>query len=295
MKKNGIPTYNFAVVVDDHFMEITHVLRGDDHISNTPKQLMIYEACTWEAPQFAHMTLIVNEEHKKLSKRDESIIQFIEQYAELGYLPEAMFNFIALLGFHPGGEEEILSQADLIRLFTPERLSKSPAFFDKNKLTWLNNQYIKLLSNEKLAELITPHLIKAERISATPNAQESSFIASLAEIFRDYLSSGVDIIELSQIFFTPAPALGSEEQQILAAAEVPAILEAFSTKIKKIENVTAEQLKIAMKEIQQETGAKGKALFMPIRVAIFGQMHGPDLMKSLELLGKEEMITRLGY
>ena len=134
-------------------MQITHVLRGDDHISNTPKQLMVYEALGWEPPQFGHMTLIVNEQRKKLSKRDESIIQFIEQYEELGYLPEALFNFIALLGWSPGGEEEIFSREELIEIFTPERLSKSPAVFDQEKLTWINNHYIKKLSPDELVKL----------------------------------------------------------------------------------------------------------------------------------------------
>ena len=117
VKKDGIPTYNFAVTIDDHLMEMSHVLRGDDHISNTPKQLMIYEAFGWEPPIFGHMTLIVNESRKKLSKRDESIIQFIEQYEELGYIPEALFNFIALLGWSPEGEEEIYSKEQFIKMF----------------------------------------------------------------------------------------------------------------------------------------------------------------------------------
>lgn len=116
VKKNGIPTYNFAVAIDDHLMEITHVLRGEEHISNTPKQMMVYEAFGWEAPKYGHMTLILNEERKKLSKRDEHILQFIEQYRNLGYLPEAMFNFISLLGWSPVGEEEIFSQEKLIEI-----------------------------------------------------------------------------------------------------------------------------------------------------------------------------------
>ena len=120
VKKDGMPTYNFAVAVDDHLMKISHVLRGDDHISNTPKQMMIYEAFDWEVPTFGHMTLIVNESHKKLSKRDESIIQFIEQYESLGYLPEALFNFITLLGWSPVGEEEIFSKEQLIEIFDPK-------------------------------------------------------------------------------------------------------------------------------------------------------------------------------
>src|SRR5690606_23152895 len=148
-KKDGIPTYNFAVVIDDYLMKISHVLRGEDHISNTPRQLMIYEALGWEPPQFAHMTLIVNEQKKKLSKRDESIIQFIEQYDQLGYLPETLFNFIALLGWSPEGEQEMFTQEELVQVFDAARLSKSPAVFDTNKLAWMNGEYIKAASRSE--------------------------------------------------------------------------------------------------------------------------------------------------
>ncbi|MFK5883426.1 MAG: glutamate--tRNA ligase, partial [Candidatus Izemoplasma sp.] len=149
MKNNGIPTYNFACAIDDHLMEISHVLRGADHITNTPKQLMVYRAFKWEPPVFGHMTLIVNDDNKKLSKRDESIIQFIQQYQELGYLPEALFNFISLLGWSPKGEEEILSHDQLIEMFDESRLSKSPAKFDKEKLAYINNRYVKALTIEE--------------------------------------------------------------------------------------------------------------------------------------------------
>ena len=174
IKKDGIPTYNFAVVIDDHLMEISHVLRGDDHISNTPRQLMIYEAFDWEPPIFGHMTLIVNESRKKLSKRDESIIQFIEQYEELGYLPSALFNFITLLGWSPEGEDEIFTKEDFINMFDADRLSKSPALFDTKKLEWMNNQYMKKLNLETVVEMSIPHLVKAGRLPAELNEEGKS-------------------------------------------------------------------------------------------------------------------------
>src|SRR5690625_6210325 len=145
VKKDGIPTYNFAVVIDDHLMEISHVLRGEEHISNTPRQMMIYDAFGWEPPQFGHMTLILNEERKKLSKRDQHILQFIEQYRDLGYLPAALFNFITLVGWSPVGEEEIFDTETLIKIFDPERLSISAAVFDLQKLMWMNGDYITAL------------------------------------------------------------------------------------------------------------------------------------------------------
>src|SRR5690625_7139243 len=140
-KQDGTPTYNFAVVVDDYLMGITHVLRGEEHISNTPRQMMVYDALGWKAPRFGHMTLILNEERKKLSKRDQHIVQFIEQYRYLGYLPEALFNFITLLGWSPVGEEEMFDQETLIEIFDPDRLSTSAAVFDPLKLKWMNGEY----------------------------------------------------------------------------------------------------------------------------------------------------------
>ena len=127
-----MPTYNFAVAIDDHYMEISDVIRGDDHVSNTPKQLMIYEAFGWEAPRFAHMSLIVNEERKKLSKRDGQILQFIEQYRDLGYLPEALFNFITLLGWSPEGEEEIYSKEEFIKILKNDYLNHLHSLINKN-------------------------------------------------------------------------------------------------------------------------------------------------------------------
>ena len=185
IKKDGIATYNFAVVIDDYLMKMSHVLRGEDHITNTLRQLMIYEALGWEAPVFGHMTLIVNENHKKLSKRDESIIQFIEQYDQLGYLPEAMTNFIAMLGWSPEGEEEIFSMEELIRIFDANRLSKSPAVFDTNKLTHLNNVYMKKADPERIASMSIPHLQKAGRLPETLTPEQAAWASALVKLYQE--------------------------------------------------------------------------------------------------------------
>ena len=150
----------------NHDMQISHVIRGDDHIANTPKQLMVYEALGWEAPEFGHMTLIINSETgKKLSKRDTNTLQFIEDYRKKGYLPEAVFNFIALLGWNPGGEDEIFSREELIKLFDENRLSKSPAAFDQKKLDWMSNDYIKNADLETIFEMAKTFLEKAGRLT----------------------------------------------------------------------------------------------------------------------------------
>lgn len=293
VKKDGIPTYNYAVVIDDYLMEMTHVLRGDDHISNTPKQLMIYEAFGWEAPIFGHMTLIVNESHKKLSKRDESIIQFIEQYEELGYLPEALFNFIALLGWSPGGEQEIYTKEEFIKLFDPSRLAKSPAVFDTHKLTWMNNQYIKQIDVERLVGISLPHLIKAGRLPQELTAEQKAWARDLIALHQEKMSYGAEIVELTDLFFKEDLEFDDEAKEVLSGETVPEVIKSFKAQIEQLENFAAEEIKAAMKAVQKETGQKGKNLFMPIRVATTGSVHGPDLPQAIHLLGKDKILARL--
>ncbi len=293
VKKDGVPLYNFAVVIDDYLMKITHVLRGDDHISNTPKQLMIYEAFGWKPPVFGHMTLIVNEQHKKLSKRDESIIQFIEQYEELGYLPEALFNFLSLLGWSPGGEEEIFSKEELIEIFDPDRLSKSPAVFDKNKLTWMNNQYIKKLDLGKLIEISLPHLIKAGRISENPAPEELDKAKKLIALYQEQMSYGAEIVPLTELFYKEDIEYDEECREVLNGEQVPEVLKAFLQEIESLESFEAGEIKKAIKRVQKSTGQRGKKLFMPIRVAVTGQTSGPELPNTIEILGKETVMNRI--
>ena len=293
IKKDGIATYNFAVAIDDHLMEISHVLRGDDHITNTPKQLMIYEAFDWEPPVFGHMTLIVNESRKKLSKRDESIIQFIEQYEELGYLPEALFNFIALLGWSPSGEEELFTKDEFISIFDADRLSKSPALFDKQKLTWMNNQYMKKVDTERALELALPHLVKAGRVSENMTEEERQWVYKLVELYQEQMSFGAEIVELSGLFFKDELVYDEDAKEILGDETVPEVLGAFLNEVNALPEFTDAEIKAAIKRVQKETGHKGKKLFMPIRVAVTGQAHGPDLPKAIALLGREKVKMRL--
>ncbi len=293
VKKDGTPTYNFAVAVDDHLMEISHVLRGDDHISNTPKQMMIYEALGWETPVFGHMTLIVNESRKKLSKRDESIIQFIEQYEELGYLPEALFNFITLLGWSPSGEEEIFSKEELISIFEANRLSKSPALFDKQKLTWMNNQYMKKQEVDVVYELALPHLQKAGLVSQAMTPEQVEWTKNLIALYQDQLSYGAEIVELSELFFKEELELEEEAKAVLQEEGVKEVLSTFANEIEKLPELQPEDVQATLKIVQKATGQKGKKLFMPVRVAATGQTHGPDLPKAIALIGKEKILQRI--
>ncbi|MFA1821632.1 glutamate--tRNA ligase [Virgibacillus oceani] len=293
VKKNGIPTYNFAVAIDDHLMEISHVLRGEEHISNTPKQMMVYDAFDWEAPAFGHMTLILNEERKKLSKRDQHILQFIEQYHDLGYLPQALFNFITLLGWSPVGEEEIFDKQTLIDIFDPERLSTSAAIFDRHKLKWMNNEYIKAADLESVISLAMPHLVEAGRLPEDMSESQREWAENVIGLYREQLRYGAEIVELTELFFRDEPVMDEGAMDILQEEQVPEVLQVFTDKLIHLDDFTKDSIKAQFKATQKETGHRGKRLFMPIRVATTGQTHGPELPLAIELLGKDLILKRL--
>ncbi len=293
VKKNGVPTYNFAVAIDDHLMKISHVLRGEEHISNTPKQMMIYEAFGWEPPKFGHMTLILNEDRKKLSKRDQHIVQFIEQYKNLGYLPEALFNFITLLGWSPVGEEEIFDKETLINIFDPERLSISPAIFDQQKLKWMNNVYIKKLAKEDVVQLALPHLVEAGKLPENMDEKTRRWAEQLIGLYQEQLRYGQEIVELTELFFKEDISYDDAAKEVLQGDQVPEVLQVFADKIIHLDDFHQDSIKAQIKATQKETGHRGKKLFMPIRVATTGQTHGPELNLTIELLGKEKVIARL--
>ena len=293
-KRDGMPTYNFAVVVDDHLMEITHVLRGDDHVSNTPKQLAVYEALGWQPPKFGHMTLIINSETgKKLSKRDESVLQFIEQYRDLGYLPDAMFNFITLLGWSPVGESEIFSQRELIKQFDPSRLSNSPAAFDQKKLEWINNQYIKKADRDTLLDLALNNLQEANLVEKDPNPEKLEWVRQLVNIYSVQMSYTRQIVDLAKIFFNAPKDLSEKEIAEIRQDEARPVIEEFKKQIDLIPRFTAPQIMNAVQATRKATGIKGRRLFMPIRIATTRSMVGPGIGEAMELLGKKRVLEHL--
>lgn len=293
VRPDGIPTYNFAVVLDDHLMKINLVIRGEEHLTNTPRQIMIYEALGVDIPEFAHLSLILNQDRKKMSKRDESIIQFVEQYKELGYLPEAVVNFIALLGWAPKGEEEIFSLEELVEQFDLDRVSKSPAVFDMDKLNWMNNLYIKKADPARIVELALPHLQKAGRLPSELTAQQRSWAEDLIRLYQEQLRFASEIVPLSELFFREEISFEEEAKALLAEEHAPVVLSSFLGQVEQAGEIAAEGWKDLLKAVQKETGYKGKQLFMTVRVALTGQMHGPDLNMTLHLLGRETVMARL--
>ena len=293
-KRDGMPTYNFAVVIDDHLMKITHVLRGDDHVSNTPKQLVVYEALGWEPPKFGHMTLIINSETgKKLSKRDESVLQFIEQYRDLGYLPEAMFNFITLLGWSPKGENEIFTKREFIKQFDPARLSKSPAAFDQKKLEWINNQYIKKADRDTLLDLALNNLQEAGLVDEHPTPEKMEWVRQLVNIYSVQMSYTKQIVDMAKIFFEEAKDLSDEEIEEIKNDDGRGVIEEFKKQLDLIPRFTSVQIMNAIQATRKATGVKGRKLFMPIRIATTRSMVGPGIGEAMELLGKERVLEHI--
>ncbi len=286
IKDNGIPTYNFAVVIDDHFMKITHVLRGEEHITNTPKQIMVYEAFGWDVPLFGHMTLIVNEEKKKLSKRDKNIVQFISQYKDLGYLPEALLNFITLLGWSPPINEEILSKEELIKLFDSNRLTKAPSMFDKDKLTFINHTYIKKLNEEEILVFVKPFLENAGI------KKDEDWLLKFSSMLQDRCLYGAHIVELYNEFFTKEFKLTEEALEFLKQDDFKLLIETLKKNLSKCDP-SLEAISEAIKVSGQEAEKKGKNLYMPVRIATTGLLHGPELAKMIYLLGKKTVISRI--
>ena len=288
IKSNGIPTYNFAVVIDDHIMEISHVLRGEEHLSNTPKQLQIYKYFGWEPPKFGHMTIIVNEKGKKLSKRDNNILQFMSQYKKLGYIPEAIVNFLLLLGFTPNENREIYNMEEAIEVFDPARLSASPSMFDCHKLAWMNQQYIKEMDDEKYLEFITPFMNETA-VAKTLNEDQKKEVAL---ILKNELEVGSDIEARLNNIYAPEFNFSEEEKEFLNLDSSKTAISKFVELVKNYEP-TKEGISKLFKEIQAETGVRGKNLYMPIRLKLTGLSHGIEMFHLIGLIGADECINRL--
>jgi glutamyl-tRNA synthetase/nondiscriminating glutamyl-tRNA synthetase len=288
VRSSGMPVYNYVVTVDDALMEITHVIRGDDHISNTPKQVAIYEAFGWKLPEFAHLSTILGSDREKLSKRHGATA--VGSFREMGILPEALVNYLALLGWGAeGGTREIFSLEELTREFRLERVTASPAVFDWEKLHWLNRHYLKQAEPARVEELAWPHFAGAGLLpgfeAAGPEAK--AWFAKLLSLFLPAVSQLDELPgKAGFVFrFDPAAARGNEENAaVLATESAQKVIAAFAARVRGVEGeVTPEQFKAWMNEVKAETGAKGKDLFHPVRIALTGSHSGPEFDKLIPI------------
>ncbi len=292
VKSDGIPVYNFAVVIDDITMKITHVVRGEEHLANTPRQILIYEALAANKPIFAHISLILGTDRTKMSKRHGSTS--VVNYQNDGYLPEALINFLALLGWSPDGEQEFFNLEELIAQFSLERVAKNPAVFDKDKLNYINAKYIKELSVEKLTELAIPYLVKAGYLTEAQALAEKVWLMKMISAIQNRLVCVKDVVEEASLFFKMGKIENEEAQEILSERTVPLVLTSL---IKKLEAVATWpeplEIKKMIKNITKELGLGGKQVFMPIRIALTGKMSGPEMHDFIYVIGLEEVKKRL--
>ncbi|MCL5780063.1 MAG: glutamate--tRNA ligase [Firmicutes bacterium] len=292
MKSDSIPTYNFAVVADDHAMNITHVVRAEEHLSNTPRQILIYDALGWQKPEFAHISLILGKDRTKMSKRHGATS--IEQYQNLGYLPEALVNFLALLGWSPGGEEEIFSLQEIVEQFSLDRVAKNPAVFDIDKLNWLNGHYIRQSPVDRLTQLAIPYLIEAGYLEREPAAEKLAWLKQVMAIARNYISYMQEITQHVDIFFLDeVTAVGEDARDVQTWEQMPVVMKAAIELFSEAPELTEESVKGLIKAVGKQTGLKGKFIFQPLRVAITGRTHGPELHQIIPVIGKERTIARL--
>lgn len=288
LRSDGMPVYNFCNVIDDHLMKISHVLRAEEHLPNTLRQLMIYEAFSWPVPHFGHMSLILDEDRKKLSKRKGATS--CHEFKLEGYLPQALNNFIALLGWsHPEGKE-IISFDELIANFSLERLNPAGAVFDPIKLKWMNGQYLKHLSSQELLTELLPFLT-AEKVNLDLNQnQQLQAVEALRSSFETLQDGAKVMQQLDDQFFT----IHEEALEVLSWETTSLLLAGW---IKKVQALSSDYLSEAdflnlQDQLKVELGVKGKQLFMPLRVAVIGKPHGTELKLIVPLLSKMQLLNR---
>ena len=291
VRSNGIPIYNFVVVIDDVVMKITHVIRGDDHISNTPKQVAIYEALQLPVPEFAHLSTILGADRERLSKRHGATS--IANFREMGVLPEALMNYLALLGWAPtGGTREIFTSQELIREFALDRVTPSPAVFDMEKLYWLNRHYIKELSARRLVELALPYFVKAGWMPEHLHDATRIWFEKVVALLAPSVDRLEQLPERAAMIFrydAQAALAAPDNAEALAWPNTKAVVTLFAGKILDQESsgelpLTAERFKLLMNEVKAESCAKGKELFHPVRIMLTGSHSGPEFDKLIPIL-----------
>lgn len=280
LKSDGFPTYHLAVVVDDHLMQITHVIRGEEWLVSTPKHLLLYEYFGWEPPRFAHLPLIVNRERKKLSKRDGDVS--VEAYREKGYLPEALINFLALIGWSPGDERELFTMDELIEAFTVERINVSAGVFDLDKLNHIQRQHFKAATVARLVEVCQPYVPQAD----------PEYLGRVLNLMRERILLPPEIAGLTYFFEDPA---SYEEKAVKkrwkeSSAE---LVTAFAEELSHLSEWTAASTEACLTRLTNERGLAAAELIHPTRLAITGVAAGAGLFETMEVLGQETCVRRL--
>lgn len=298
VRTDGTPTYNFAVVCDDANMQITHVIRGDDHLSNTPRQILIYEALGFEVPTFAHLSMILGADGRKLSKRRNATS--VEQYQAMGYLPDALVNFLALLGWSLDGETTIIPREVLCKEFSLERITRKDAIFDETKLDWMNGEYIKAMGAKAWVDAVSPFLIEAGLTTKEAIKENEEWYEKLYPLVAERMKRLTEAPEkVAFIFDGPTVKLDEKSVQKNLLKEGCRADEV----LRKVRAILADEsipwqcdpLQDTCRELVDSLGLKAKLFFQPIRVAVTGSQVSPPLFESIELMKRSDVVARIDY
>ncbi len=291
VKSDGIPTYNFAVVIDDILMKISLVMRGDDHISNTPKQIVIYKALGADLPDFAHIPMIMGPDNTRLSKRHGATS--VIEYKKMGFLPEAVVNYIAHLGWSPGTNQELFTITELIKDFTLEKITSHSAIFDMEKLNWFNGEYLKKMSDEKYTEMLLPYLQEANFIDNSVSEEQYKWLKKVVSLMKSRVRNFRQFLEYADYFFTEDFKIEDDAAKVLEQDGVKITLGNLLDRLEQITQWTEGNIEQAVREIASEMNLKGKQIIHPTRISLSGKKVGPSLFALMEVLGKLKNMKRL--
>jgi len=285
IKSDGFPTYHFANVVDDHFMKISHVIRGEEWLSSLPKHILLYESFGWDPPQFIHLPLLLNPDKSKLSKRQGDVD--VDAFLEKGYLKEAIINFIALLGWHPDNNKEIFNNEQLIKNFSIKRIQKSNAIFDIKKLDWMNSQYIKNLDVNVLIN------ISHDFIENDFDLSDNDKLIKAFSFIKNRITTLQDISALLYPFYKNVVISDKEILDCINKETSQNIIKFWHKNLSTMNEVNEDSISNLTKQISEKMEVSGKQIFFPLRGILYGKFHGPDLYTIISILGIDESIKRL--
>jgi len=290
MKSDGSPAYNFACVIDDDAMGITHILRGDDHISNTPKQILFYDALGLKQPVFAHMPLMMGKDGAKLSKRHGGVAVF--EYKEEGFLPEALMNYLMLLGWTPKDGKEIISIKDAAKEFEIKDINSVQVRFDIDKLRWLNGEYIRTKSVEELYKLLKDRLVKAGHVKA--ESLDKGHILKIIELYKTRFKTLSEFVTATECFFKDDYKIDEADyKKVLGSADAKKLVKEYAAKLKALDEFSHVKIEESCRQFAEEKGLKASKIIHPIRMAISGTSTGAGLFEMMEVLGKEKVLDRM--
>ena len=289
LRSNGLPTYNFGAVVDDVVMRITHVIRGDDHLNNTPRQILLYRALGYDPPQFGHLPMILGPDKVKLSKRHGATS--VLEYQEAGYLPEALVNYLVRLGWSYG-DQEVFAVPEMIEKFTLDRINKAPAAFDPEKLLWLNSHYLKHTDGKRVADLLVPFL-RRQGLLAAHGQPDQTWLERLVKAFRERSRTLLEMAQHAAPYCQDSIAVNSEAAtKFLTVALKPAFTKLI-TALDQVPSFEHDELERAFKSVIAETGLSMGKLAQPVRVALTGNTASPGIFEVMMLLGRQRTVARL--